>query len=197
MKCLGKPGGGGDLDTSQSEMSLEEIFVEPLLVPLAGKKAHEHGNLISADGFREGNEKIGCSQIPIILGDLVFEYQMVPEGVPRQLIHYAVVLMKIMSVVSEDKIRGKILLQLLKAFLHIGSGVRKKSITKGLDHYRFLSRLFEKCVGTGFGLIRSLWGRGEDKPVDLNQVGILGQFENRAPATDLYIVAVSSYAQDA
>ena len=55
---------------------------------------------------------------------------MVSKGIPSEFAYEAMILMEIVSAVSENKIWFKDVLDLLETFFHFGSGVREKAILK-------------------------------------------------------------------
>src|SRR5689334_6922087 len=119
----------------------------------------------------EARKDVGPSKVAVVLGDLVFENEMAPERVPRELRNHSMVLVQIVLVVREDQIRLDLPLQNLQVVLDtIGLG-RKVRVPKRLD--RDLERLDpgQERRGALLRLACPLFVGAEDDPTNVN-VGV-------------------------
>ena len=81
-----------------------------------------------------GTNTFGCAHVPVVLGYLVLEDQVVAEGVPGQLAAQAMILMQVGALVREDRVWRELGLQLLEEVLDLprrrkGRSHRRKSRT--------------------------------------------------------------------
>ena len=78
------------------------------------------------------DKNVRPSEVTIIFGDLVFEDKMVAEGVPGQLGNEAMILVEVVTIVSEDDIRRLLCLKCLKVLLELRAKIRQKAIAEFL-----------------------------------------------------------------
>lgn len=99
-----------------------------MLGPLSLKGLIEQFGLALADRFLQRHEHVRSTQVPIILGDLVLQNQMIPKGVPSQFVQDTVILMQIVTVVGKDQVRSDALLQALKFAFYLCPLIRKEAV---------------------------------------------------------------------
>ena len=57
---------------------------KPVLANLRLKILHEQLYFSTAEFFGKGDEQIGLAEVSIVLGDFVFQNQVIPEGIPGE-----------------------------------------------------------------------------------------------------------------
>src|SRR2546422_7935597 len=77
-RCLG-------FNSTDSQQRPESIRREPVFISLSFEALHDHTDLFLTDRLVQVNKQIRRSNIAVVLHDLVFEYQVIPVGVPCQL----------------------------------------------------------------------------------------------------------------
>src|SRR6476660_8445626 len=87
-----------------------------MTIVLRGERFHEDRDLSLDLCFRQGNEHVWMPKIPFVLGYLIFQYQMRPEGIPGEVCKQRVVLVPILEPVRQDQVWSGIL-QLLENVL--------------------------------------------------------------------------------
>jgi hypothetical protein len=71
---------------------------------LAGELLHQRLNFPLHRRFAKRHENIRIPQIPFVFGDLVFEDDVIAEGVSGEFRHHAMVLVHVVPPVGEDEI---------------------------------------------------------------------------------------------
>ena len=94
VESLGEPRWRGGLDAAQPQQAVEEVFGKPLLVSLRCEIAHQASHLSPGDRLRQGNKKIRRTQVGVVLGNFIFQNEVLPECVPGEVADQTVVLMK-------------------------------------------------------------------------------------------------------
>src|SRR5215469_2120744 len=196
IKAFSKSAFGLCFHPPDSKNGAKRIFGKPWLAGLGVERTQNVRDLTLAKRLIETHEEIGCSPIAIVLRNFIFEDQVIPEGVPRQLRNQPVILMEIVAMVSEDEIGLKIALDRLHEFLDGPPLVREKTVAKASNYNARPSRCLEKQPRGLAGFSFSLRRGTENDPVEL-EIGIFPrQAKNRAAATDLNIVAVRAKTQN-
>jgi hypothetical protein len=62
-------------------------------------------HLLGADGFAQRDVQVRLSKIAVVLWDLIFQDEMVAEGVPSEFGNETVVLVQVMAGMREDQRR--------------------------------------------------------------------------------------------
>src|SRR5208283_3201623 len=118
---------------------------------------------------------------------------MIPKRIPRQFRYQAVVLMRVLAVVSEDEI-GRNSLQLLENRFHLGAYKGHESVSKGLEQWA------SQSGGADEELSRSSCLRCPDAigteydPVKYAAGVLLGQPKDGATTANFDIVGVGTNA---
>src|SRR5215831_9773523 len=99
---------------------------------LGPERVHDQLNLFLENLPADRHKKVRLPQIPIVLGDLIFENQVITKGIPSHLRKNSVVLVGIATVVGKNDIWRNRSLQFLKDGLHFGNSRRKQPIPKSL-----------------------------------------------------------------
>src|SRR5512138_3851857 len=131
VESLRVSGARSALHAPETHESHEGFPGEPVLVALGAEGIVEKLHLLLANRLVEGHEAVRRPEIAVELGDLVFENQVIPERVPRQIRQDAVILMAVVPIVGEDDI-GRCRLQRLEDPLDLLI-VRKEAVPEMLD----------------------------------------------------------------
>src|SRR3954471_9878196 len=107
VESLGEALGRVAFDAAQPGHRLKRIASEPGALRLAGKGFGHDFALALQLRPREGNEDVRNAEVAVEFWDLVFEYQVVPEGVPRELVRNPVVLVQVLAQVGEHHVGPK------------------------------------------------------------------------------------------
>lgn len=102
------------------------------------------------------------------------------------------VLVQVMSIVSEDQIGVYLPFQSLKQPLDLLSPVREKALLESLDNDRFLSRILQKAIGARQRLILSLPLCTKHNPCDIAILGGTQEAKDCSPTTDFDVIRMSS-----
>ena len=90
-----------------------------------GKQDTQVLNLPVAGRPVERNEGVGRAQITVVLRDLVFENQVIPERIPGQVRHQPMVLMQVVAGMREDHVGPTAAGELVEAVLQFGAAYGK------------------------------------------------------------------------
>src|SRR5450755_2906618 len=82
----------------------------------------------------EPDEEVRASKVPVVLGDLEFEDQVIAERIPCELRNQAVILMRVATIVGKDQVGLKALLDLLEALLHRAAFVGQVGIAERMEN---------------------------------------------------------------
>src|SRR5262249_54223561 len=85
VERLGVTARGAGLDAAQTQQAPERPFVEPPLVTLRAETVREQLDLAVDGGGVERNVDVRLAEVAVELHDLVFEDQVVSEGVVGEL----------------------------------------------------------------------------------------------------------------
>ena len=92
------------LRASEPHEPEEEVFGEPVLVPLRREMRPQEGDLTARQLLVDGDESVRRAQIAVVLRHLVFENQVVAKRVPGQLARNPVVLMVVVTGMGKDQV---------------------------------------------------------------------------------------------
>src|SRR3981081_1841749 len=111
METLRESAASIGLNAANPLQSQESVCGEPLLGPLRYERIESEIRLSVPGRWIEPHKKVRRSQIAIILGNLVFQDQMIAKRVPCQFADHPVVLVQVVPVVRQDQVRNKLRLQ--------------------------------------------------------------------------------------
>ena len=83
----------------------------------------------------ERNKKVGAAQVAIILGNFVFQDEMVSPCVPGQLIDDPVILVKVVSSMRKDEVGRRSNFQGLEILFNFDELGRKETVAEIEDNY--------------------------------------------------------------
>ena len=122
---------------------------------------------------------------------------MIPEGVPSQIGKDAMVLVAIIAIVRENKVRLKIRLDLLEPLLDRNPLAWKVAFAKRPYLYLFACNATQEILRTLIRLFGALPGRAEDYPIDLQFGNLPDQLQQASAGADFDIIRVRTKAQNA
>src|SRR5215813_14260723 len=114
----------------QAEERSEELLRKPAFARLTRETLQDGVQLATAERGVQGDEDIGGTEIPIVLGNLVLQDEVITERVQREFRDEPVILVQVAPIVSEDQVRGDRGLQLLEDLLDLRSLVREEAVAK-------------------------------------------------------------------
>ena len=167
-----------------------------MLVALRLKELAEVRDLCLANGTVQRNEEVGLLEIALILRNLIFQHEMIPERIPRQLGEEAMVLVAIGKEVRKHQVGLDLLLQRFEAMLDSLTLGGEEGVPEISDNHSLLASAFQEGARAGPGLAPPGRPGAEYHPPDIQAGPLLNQLQNRAPATDLDVIGMRSEAQD-
>src|SRR5439155_14834461 len=151
------------LHPPQAHEAEERVLGEPPLLPLRPVRPDERLHLPASHLFGEVQECPGRAEVPVVLRDLELEDQVVPEGVPGQLAHEAVVLVQVVPLVGQHDV-GAAVLQRLEELLHLPAGVGEEAVAEAPELHPAVAHPLQERVGAGRRLVPALPGGAADHP---------------------------------
>lgn len=197
METLRKPGGAPALDTAQTHQASKQIFAEPVQRALTGEVPDQVIALLRYISFAEGHEEIGMAEIAVVLGDLIFENEMIAEGVPGQLGQHPMVLVAVMAMVGENDIRGNLQLQRFEPVLDFTHGLREVTIPEIENGYFRRPEGPEQLHRAVARFLFTLIASAEYHPVDVCSRRCFSQTHERSATANFNIVAMGADEQNA
>src|SRR5438067_1622191 len=101
MKAFCEACGRSGLYSAQPHQTLEQIFRKPLLASLTPKIPHQPPYFLAAYGLRKRNKNVRRSKVRIVFRNLIFQNEMITESIPRELTKQPMVLVEVVSAMSE------------------------------------------------------------------------------------------------
>ncbi|HQK17298.1 MAG TPA: hypothetical protein PLJ27_07585, partial [Polyangiaceae bacterium] len=184
-------------DAANPKESVEGIGRKPRATVLTLEALADVRHFPAARRPIQLNIEVWRPQVSVVLDDLVFEDQVIPEGVPGQFADQPMVLVQVMTVVRENDVGLENALQLLEGVLDFRADVREVAVPKSLGDDRLLRAFSQKHLRA---LDRFLGPRGlgaENDPVNLRAFQFREQTEDCSAAADLDIVAMRPEKQQA
>src|SRR5260370_19466293 len=115
----------------------------------------------------EPDEEVRAAKVPVVLGDLEFEDQVIAERIPREFRNQAVILMGIAAIVGKDQVGLEALLDLFEALFHRAAGVGQIGIPERMENDLALRSAREHRLGARACLIAAQATRAQHHPEDL------------------------------
>src|ERR1035441_8215422 len=195
VKPFGPTGLTARFDSPASHPASERVRSKPPLRMLRPVTIPE--NRYFSLHLRAGKRHIGRrrAQVSLVLGDFVFQYQVIAECIPGQFSYDAVILVQIGTVMAEDQIRVWLLLQSLKHFLDRCILRREKAIAKTVHDHLGAVRTTQEAPGAGAKLALAPRIRAKHDPGD---IGIVApqQRQSRPAAADIDVIAMRADRND-
>ena len=196
-KRLGIPLGGDRFHAAKPHEAQEGLTVEPVLARLAGEVLLEEHELLFDDRSSQRHVDVGPTKVPVDLGNLILENQVVPEGVPGEFACQPVILMEVVAGVGEHDLRIDPQLQRLEEIFDLCARIGEKAVAEPVHLDPGGSEPGKKGSGAPPGLLLSFSGRREHDPVDLEGRVRAGERQQRSATPDLDVVRVTADREDA
>src|SRR5713101_8865328 len=121
---------------------------------------------------------------------------MVPESIPGQLRYQAVVLMRVLAIVGENKVRGECLLQLFEDRLHVRPNKGHEPVWKFLHYCPLQAGGAGKKYSCALRLTLSDSDGTEHHPMKHAARVLLGQTKNSAATADFDVVGMGPQTEN-
>ena len=161
-----------------------------MFIALGLKKGTKVIGLALAQLFFQTDVEIWAAHVAIIFWNFVFQYDVVTKGVPSEVGQNAMVLMTIVTVMSENQIRLDLFLQPFEELLDGLALGREKSVSKILDHHLLLGGAPQESLRTRPCLTPTCGDGAEDDPSHIQAGLVSKQLQDSASAADFDIIGV-------
>lgn len=163
-----------------------------MLVTLCLEVTTQVGDFLLGDFVIQWNKEIGNSKVTIIFWNFILQYQVASKRVPRQIREHAMILMTVISIMGEDQVRLKSLLETFKILLDLFVLSREKAGSKPLYHNLFALEASDELTSTPLCLQGPPATGAENYPLYVEIRPFSRQLQKRPSAANLNVVAVSS-----
>jgi len=134
IKSLGIFFGRSTFYAAKSKDRLECILREPGFVALCLENVKDMSDLKFTHFTPQGNKAVRYTQITIVFWNLVFQNHVIAPSIPSKIRYGSMVLMAVVAIVSENKVRRHLFLQFFKILLDLRAFERKEAIAKFLNN---------------------------------------------------------------
>jgi len=173
----------------------EEVFGKPLTPMLRGKVLMKMLHFASDKILAQLDENAWLAKIAIKLRNLELENQVISKGIPCELGHETVILMRITSIMREDQVRVDLRLQCLEPVLDGCSVIREESVAKRLHHDFAPNSVGQQGFRTCSSLVRACSVCAEHNPMHLQVRVLLHEAQYRRAASNLDVVRMRTECQ--
>src|ERR1035437_1017618 len=190
MKCLRMTRGASRFHSAQSHEPHECLWREPMPGPLGRETRHQPAHFRLGYTLRDWNEEIRMAEIAVVLGNFEFQNATVAERIPGQFGDHAMVLVPIVSLMSENQVGRSLRFELLEERLDIGGHIGEETVTKRQNADFLLGRPPEKAPSAHERLNPPSATAREHDPATFHIRPHRKQRENGRTATDFYVIRV-------
>ena len=196
MKCLRVPAWCSTLHSAKPQQSEESLFAEPVLCALRSENIDQRFALSVSSALAQGYIQVRPAQISVPFRNLVFENELVAEGVPGQVRDNSMVLVPVVARMSKDDVWTEVPGKALELVLDCGELRREIAVAKFMQLDRTLGCGAEEfpSPASGFGRARS--GRAPHNPTEFRTRLSPCQLRERSAAANLDVVRVSAETQN-
>jgi hypothetical protein len=158
--------------------------------------SHDHFDFCAAGFLVKRDIKVRLSEIPIIFEYLIFQYQMVAKGIPREIGQHTMILVPVVTKVCKYEVRIALRVKLFESVLNQCPLLGE--ITLAVFQELYLCDLcpVEKLPSASFRLPSAITCSTEDKPINFDTRFLLNQFDNCATTPDFDVVTMSPNTQN-
>jgi hypothetical protein len=196
MECFSEPIDCSTLQSTKPKQSEESFFTEPILPALCSKNIVQRFALMAGSTAAERHIKVRLAQVSVPFRNLVFENELVAEGIPGQVRHYSVVLVPVVASVSEDDVWMELASNALERILDCIKMGREIAIPKFMEVDRPFRRGAKEFPSPTFCLARAGAGCAPDHPSEFWSRSSSRQLRQRTPAPDLDVIRVRANAKN-
>ena len=118
------------LHSAKPQQSEESLLGEPVLCSLCSEHIDQRFALSVSAALAQRYVQVRAAQISIPFRNLVFENELVPEGVPGQVGDHSVILVSVVARVSKDDVWTEVPGKALELILDRGELRREVAVTK-------------------------------------------------------------------
>jgi hypothetical protein len=196
VECLGVAIDCSTLYSTEPEQAEESLLAEPIFPPLCSENIEQRFAFAPGRARAQRHVQIWLAEISVPLRNLVFENELVTEGVPRQVGHYPVVLVPVVARVGKDDIRSKLAGETLERILDRVEMGREIAVAEFVQA-DCLARCWSKELPrSALGLTRTVSSGAPDNPSEFRSRSSARQLRQRATAANLDVVRVCADAKD-
>jgi len=188
--------GGAGFHAANAHEPEKSVLGEPLLIALRTKALHQEAHFARRGLRVQRDKEIGSSKVAIVLGNFVFQNEMIPPGVPNELIEDAVVLMQVMTGMGENDVWRKQLFEFFKIVFNFSEDRGEVAVAKIFDENVILCGALEKKRGTAASFPFALCSGAEHYPKEFKFAVSSNQLKNGAAAANFYVIAMRAEAQN-
>src|ERR1700738_2946350 len=123
------------LHSSQPHKRKKCFLLKPAFAMLRLKCIHNAMNFLLAGLYLKRNEHAGLSQGSVIFRNLVFQNQMISERMPSQFGNQAVILMRVIPIVTKNEVRGHVPFQLFENSFYFSAHKWHESVGETLQKW--------------------------------------------------------------
>jgi hypothetical protein len=181
---------------SDAQDGLEAVAREPMFVALTFENAQEVVDFSRTGAIVKGHKQVGLSKIAIVLEDFVFENQVLAKSVPGQIGNDPVILMAVVAIMGEDKVRREAIFQVFEIFFNIGGYIGKKAVAELFHPHLLPPHTTKKDLAAAQRFFPALGIRTEHNPVEFDSGLLCHPAQNGAAATDLDVITMRPQAKD-
>ena len=167
-----------------------------MFVGLSPEILLQEGNFGLGNFIFERNEGIRLGQIAIELGNFVFENQMIAKRIPGEVGKNAMVLMPIITEMSEDQVGLNETFELLEVIFDQFTLVREEAGPEILYDDLRSNRALQECLGAFPGFVGAGTFGAEDDPKDFEIRFCAEEGKDSATAADFDVIGMGAEAED-
>jgi hypothetical protein len=184
------------LHSTKSHESEKGLFTEPVFRALSSEDVNQRLALPPSRACAQGHVQIRLAEVTVPFRNLVFENELLAEGVPGQVGHDSVVLVPVVTHVSEDDVRTEFARETFERVLDGIEMRREVSVTEFMEVDRFFRPGAEEFPSSTLCLARAGSSCAPDHPSEFWSRSSSHQLRQCAAAPDLDVVRVRANTKD-
>jgi len=184
------------LCSTKPQQSEESLFTEPILPTLCSENIDQRFDLAAGHTPAQRHVQVRLAEVSVPFRNLVFENELLAEGVPGQVGHDSVVLVPVVTRVSEDDVWTEVARETFERVLDGIEMRREISVPKFMEVDRSLRRGAEEFPSSTLCLARAGPSCAPDHPSEFWSRSSSHQSRQRAAAPDLDVVRVRANTKD-
>jgi hypothetical protein len=180
---------------AKAHQAQKRFAFEPMFGTLRGEGLKKKVDFVFVQGRVERHKNVGAAQVAIVLGNFVFENEVIAKGVPGKFAEQAMVLMSIALPMREDQIGIDLRLHAFEIFFDLLRAAGKKAVAIVLKDDLLIATRSKQLGGLG-SFLTARAGSGENDPVQPELREKLLEMQKSPAATDFDIVRMSPKTQN-
>ncbi len=194
MEGLGVVARAVAFHAAKAHQSQERFALEPMFGTLRGEGLKKIVDFVFVQRRVERDENVGAAHVAVVLGNFVFENEVIAKGVPGKFAEQAMVLMSIALPMGEDQIGIDLCLHAFEIFFDLLRAVGKKTVAIFLKDDLLVATRRKQLGGLG-SFLTARAGSGENDPVQPELGEKLLEMQKSPAATDFDIVRMGAKAK--